>query len=42
MKNYAQVYVKNSIEAAQMYCKAFGSFAHESDALTVLLVKYAK
>ena len=25
MKNYAQVYVKNSIEAAQMYCKAFGA-----------------
>ena len=25
MKNYNQVYVKNSIEAAQMYCKAFGA-----------------
>ena len=23
MKNYAQVYVKNSFEAAEMYCKAF-------------------
>ncbi len=25
MKNYAQVYVKNSFEAAKMYCKAFGA-----------------
>lgn len=25
MRNYAQVYVKNSIEAAGMYCKAFGA-----------------
>ncbi len=25
MKNYTQVYVKNSIEAAEMYCKAFGA-----------------
>ncbi len=25
MKNYAQVYVKNSLEAAKMYCKAFGA-----------------
>ena len=25
MKNYTQVYVKNSIEAAQTYCKAFGA-----------------
>ena len=25
MKNYAQVYVKNSFEAADMYCKAFGA-----------------
>lgn len=25
MKNYAQVYVKNSFEAAEMYCKAFGA-----------------
>ena len=25
MKNYTQVYVKNSFEAAQMYCKAFGA-----------------
>ncbi len=25
MKNYTQVYVKNSIEAAQIYCKAFGA-----------------
>ncbi len=24
MKNYTQVYVKNSIEAAKTYCKAFG------------------
>lgn len=23
MKNYTQVYVKNSLEAAQVYCKAF-------------------
>ena len=23
MKNYTQVYVKNSLEAAEMYCKAF-------------------
>lgn len=25
MKNYTQVYVKNSLEAAQIYCKAFGA-----------------
>ena len=25
MKNYAQVYVKNSMEAAETYCKAFGA-----------------
>jgi len=25
MKNYAQVYVKNSFEAAQIYCNAFGA-----------------
>ena len=25
MKNYNQVYVKNSFEAANMYCKAFGA-----------------
>ena len=25
MKNYTQVYVKNSIEAAETYCKAFGA-----------------
>ena len=25
MKNYTQVYVKNSLEAAEMYCKAFGA-----------------
>jgi len=25
MKNHAQVYVKNSFEAAEMYCKAFGA-----------------
>ena len=25
MKNYTQVYVKNSIEAAQTYCNAFGA-----------------
>lgn len=25
MKNYTQVYVKNSIEAVEMYCKAFGA-----------------
>ena len=25
MKNYTQVYVKNSIEAAKLYCKAFGA-----------------
>lgn len=25
MKNYTQVYVKNSIEAAQTYCRAFGA-----------------
>ena len=24
MKNYTQVYVKNSFEAGKMYCKAFG------------------
>ena len=24
MKNYTQVYVKNSMEAAKTYCKAFG------------------
>lgn len=24
-KNYAQVYVKNSFEAAEIYCKAFGA-----------------
>ena len=25
MKNYTQVYVKNSFEATEMYCKAFGA-----------------
>lgn len=25
MKNYTQVYVKNSFEAAKMYCNAFGA-----------------
>lgn len=25
MKNYPQVYVKNSLEAAQKYCQAFGA-----------------
>lgn len=25
MKNYTQVYVKNSFEAAKMYCEAFGA-----------------
>ena len=25
MKNYTQVYVKNSFEAAKLYCKAFGA-----------------
>ena len=25
MKNYTQVYVKNSFEAAATYCKAFGA-----------------
>lgn len=25
MKNYTQVYVKNSLEAARFYCKAFGA-----------------
>ena len=25
MKNYTQVYVKNSLQAAQMYCQAFGA-----------------
>lgn len=25
MKNYAQVYVKNSLAAAETYCKAFGA-----------------
>lgn len=25
MKNYTQVYVKNSMEAAQLYCRAFGA-----------------
>ena len=25
MKNYAQVYVKNSLEAAETYCNAFGA-----------------
>lgn len=25
MKNYTQVYVKNSIEAAETYCKVFGA-----------------
>lgn len=25
MKNYTQVYVKNSIEAVDLYCKAFGA-----------------
>ena len=25
MKNYTQVYVKNSVEAAETYCKAFGA-----------------
>lgn len=25
MKNYTQVYVKNSIEAVELYCRAFGA-----------------
>ena len=25
MKNYTQVYVKNSVEAAETYCRAFGA-----------------
>ena len=25
MKNYTQVYVKNSVEAARHYCNAFGA-----------------
>ncbi len=25
MKNYTQVYVKNSLEAAELYCRAFGA-----------------
>ena len=25
MKNYAQVYVKNSMEAVELYCRAFGA-----------------
>ena len=25
MKNYTQVYVRNSIEAAETYCRAFGA-----------------
>lgn len=25
MKNYTQVYIKNSLEAARIYCKAFGA-----------------
>ena len=25
MKNYTQVYVNNSVEAAEMYCRAFGA-----------------
>ena len=25
MKNYNQVYVKNSFEAAKLYCEAFGA-----------------
>lgn len=25
MKNYTQAYVKNSFEAAEIYCKAFGA-----------------
>ena len=25
MKNYTQVYVKNSMEAAKTYCEAFGA-----------------
>ena len=25
MKNYPQVYVKNSFEAAETYCRAFGA-----------------
>lgn len=25
MKNYAQVYVERSLEAAEVYCKAFGA-----------------
>mgnify|MGYP003516305439 CR=1 FL=1 len=25
MKNYTQVYVKSSFEAAELYCKAFGA-----------------
>ena len=37
MKNYTQVYVKNSIEAAETYCKAFGAevtFAIKNEAGT--------
>lgn len=40
MKNYNQVYVKNSFEAAEMYCKAFGSeitreFKNKNSALSL-------
>ncbi len=37
MKNYTQVYVKNSLEAAETYCKAFGAeitFAIQNDSGT--------
>ncbi len=37
MKNYTQVYVKNSFEAAELYCEAFGAeitFAIKNDAGT--------
>lgn len=30
MKNYTQVYVKNSFEAAKMYCRTFGQKLHAS------------
>lgn len=36
MKNYAQIYVKSSFEAAEMYCKSFESEETVCNAFNIL------